>query len=454
MTADAHVDAHAHAEAYRTGRIVHLAARFVAIVVVVIVGVTLLVWGGRGFPDLPMSFMRSPAGFLLLAVVALTFTLVGAFLSIHLPRHAVGWLLILAGAGVALHMPVSVVVGEAVSSFRPMSTGLLAAIWLLTSAFVPLVVGVIAFLLMLLPDGRFESPRWRYGAAVTVVGFHVLMTATALEPSGLLWFPTLPNPLAVPASLGPAVVALRLAGVALLVTGLALAAWSMVRRYRRGDATTRQQLRWVAAGAVIWTTTLAPFLVVRYLLGASEEVGSMVVLVAATGTIAIPLSIFVATTRHHLFGVQAILGRTLVYVPLMAICAGLYAGGLALSQRLFVAFTGNTSDVAIIVSTLLAAAAITPAKRLLETGVDRLVASARATPTTTASVASPPVDPAGADVELLEEEYRELSREHEALTERMLAVEQRLAAVEPRPRDRSLECGEPGVGRAFARPEA
>jgi hypothetical protein len=444
-------DPHAHAEPSAPGRVVHLAARFVAIVVVVIIGVTLLVWGGRGFPDLPMSFMRSPASFVLLAVIALAFTLVGAFLSTHLPRHAVGWLLILAGAGVALHMPASVVVGGAVASYRPIAPELLAAIWLLTSAFVPLVVGVIAFLLMLLPDGRFESRRWRYGAAVIVVGFHVLMTATALEPSGLLWFPTLPNPLAVPASFGPAVVGLRLVGVGLLGAGLGLAAWSMVRRYRCADATTRQQLRWVAAGAVIWTTTLVPFLVVRYLLGASEDVGSMVVLVAAAGTIAIPVSIFVATTRHHLFGVEAIVGRTLVYVPLMAVCAGLYAGGLAMSQRLFVAFTGNTSDVAIIVATLLAAAAITPAKRMLETGVDRLVASARGTaPAATSTVVVPP----GAEVELLEEEYRELSREHDALTERMLAVERRLAVVEPGPRDPALEAGEPGVGRAFARPEA
>jgi hypothetical protein len=306
-------------------------------------------------------------------------------------------------------------------------------------------VSVIAFLLMLLPDGRFESRRWRYGAAVTVLGFHVLMTATALEPSGLLWFPTLPNPLAVPASAGPGVAMLRLAGVGLLVAGLALAAWAMICRYRHVDATTRQQLRWIAIGAVIWATTLAPFFVVRYLVGASEEVGSMVVLVAAAGTLAVPASIFVATTRYHLFGVQAILGRTLVYVPLMAICGGLYAAGLALAQRLFVTFTGNTSDVAIIVATLLAAAAITPVRRLLESAVDRLVASARGR--------TPQAHGPEAEVQLLEAEYHQLSVEHDALTSRMLDVERRLTAVEPQPRDPTREAGEPGVGRAFTRPE-
>jgi hypothetical protein len=435
-------------------RLLHLAARLTGVLVVVLVGVTLIVWGGRGFPDQPMSFMRSPASFVMLAVIALTFTLIGAFLSTHLPTHAVGWLLILAGGGVALHMPVSLVVGEAVTSFRPIQPGLLVAIWLLTSAFVPLVVGVIAFLLMLLPDGRFESRRWRYGATATLLGFHVLMTATALEPSGLVWFPTLPNPLAVPASAATAVAIARMAGVGLLVLGLGLAAWAMICRYRHTDDVTRQQLRWIAIGAVVWATTLAPFLVVRYLVGASEDVGSIVVIVAALGTLAIPVSIFVATTRYHLFGVEAIVGRTLVYVPLMGICAGLYAAGLAMSQRLFVAFTGNTSDVAIVISTLLAAAAITPAKRLLETGVDRLVASARGAAATAAPAAVPVVDRAGADVQQLEDEYRELSHEHDALTSRMLEVERRLAEVEPAPRDRAREAGEPGVGRAFARPEA
>ena len=436
---------HERAVRRRRDRLIHLVARLMAVLVVVTIGVTLLVWGGRGFPELPMSFMRSPASFVLLAVIGLTFTLVGAFLSTHLPTHVVGLLLVLAGAGVALHMPASLVVAETVASFRPIPPGLLVAIWILTSAFVPLVLSVIAFLLMLLPDGRFESRRWRYGAAVTLVGFHVLMTATALEPSGLLWFPTLPNPLAVPASAGPAVAMVRLAGVALLVVGLALAAWAMVCRYRHVDAAMRQQLRWIAVGAVIWASTLAPFLIVRYVVGASEDVGSIVVLVAAAGTLAIPASIFVATSRYHLFGVDAILGRTLVYVPLMAICGGLYAAGLALAQRLFVTFTGNTSDVAIIVATLLAAAAITPVRRVLEAAVDRLVASARGTPQHAA-------DPE-AEVQLLEAEYQRLSVDHDALTTRMLDVERRLAAIEPPPRDQAREVGEPGVGRAFTRPE-
>jgi hypothetical protein len=427
-------------------RLIHVAARLSAVVIVAIVGVTLLVWGGRGFPDLPMSFMRSPASFVLLAVIALTFTLVGAFLATHLPGHAVGWLLIFGGAGVALHMPASVIVGDAVASYRPIAPGLLVAIWILTSAFVPFIVSIIAFLLMLLPDGKFESGRWKYAAAVSVLGFHVLMIATALEPSGILWFPTLPNPLAIPASAGPAVGVARLAGVTLLVTGLALAAWAMICRYRHVDASTRQQLRWIAIGAVIWTATLAPFFVVRYLIGASEAVGSVVVLVAAAGTIAVPVSIFVATMRYHLFGVQAILGRTLVYVPLMAICGGLYAAGLALAQRLFIAVTGNTSDVAIIVATLMTAAAITPARRLLESGVDRLVASARG------GQAEPPRGET--EVRQLEAEYRELAREHDTLTTRMLEVERRLSAVEPARRDPAREAGEPGVGRAFARPES
>ena len=425
---------------------IHVAARLFAIVIIAMVGVTLVVWGGRGFPDLPMSFMRSPASFVLLAVIALTFTLVGVFLATHLPTHAVGWLLLFAGAGVALHMPASVVVGQAIASYRPIAPGLLVAIWLLTSAFVPFIVSVIAFLLTLLPDGRFESGRWKYAAAVSVLGFHVLTFATALEPSGILWFPTLPNPLNVPASAGPAISLVRLAGVGLLVAGLGLAAWAMVCRYRHVDAATRKQLRWIAIGAVVWAATLVPFFVVRYLVGATEAVGSIVVLVAAAGTLAIPVTIFVATMRYHLFGVEAILGRTLVYVPLMAICGGLYAGALALSQRLFVTVTGNTSDVAIIVATLLAAAAITPARRLLESGVDRLVATARG--------ARPEPQNAEAEIHVLEEEYEVLARQHDVLTSRMLDVERRLAAVEPVRRDVARDAGEPGVGRAFARPEA
>jgi len=430
---------------HRHERLVRATATLLYLLVLLVVGVSLLTWGGRGFPAQPLSFLRGPVGFLEIAVIALVYASIGSFLVGRLPAHALGWSLMLIGIGVALHLPASLMVEAALGSFKPVPPMLTVAVWALTSAFVPLAVSLIAYLLLVLPDGRLPSGRWKAAAVVTIVGFHVLTLATALEPSGLVWFPTLPNPIGIPTSMTPAVGLLRLVGVGLLVVGIGLASLAMLARYRHGDAALRRQLAWIAAGSVLWTAALGPFVVVRYLVPVSEGVGTMLTTVAAAATIGFPVSVFIATMRYHLFGIEAILGRTLVYVPLMAICGGLYAAALALSQRLFVAATGNTSDVAIVVATLLMAAAFTPARRGLEVLVERLHGAT--------DEGAGPGSPGQASDRA--DEIARLTAQAAMFSSRLAEIEREIAVLEgPRAHDAARVAGEPGVGRlSTAQPE-
>lgn len=417
-------------------RIIHVAATFLFLFVLVVVGLSLMVWGGRGFPEQPMSFLRGPVGFAEVALISLVYVSIGTFLCRRLPSHALGWSLALIGIGVALHMPASLMVEGELGSFRPVPAMLVVPVWVLTSAFVPLAISLITYLLLVLPDGRLPSRRWKGAVLITILGFHVLMLATALEPSGLLWFPTLPNPLGIPASMSRAVAAIRLLGVGLLVLGIGLAATALIARYRHGDKALRRQLSWIAVGGVAWAVAMAPFAVVRYLVPVSDETGATFTTIAAAGTLLFPITIYIATTRYHLFGIEAILGRTLVYVPLMGICGGLYAAGLALSQRVFVAVTGNTSDMAVIVATLLMAAAFTPARRTLEVGVERIMSAKR-----DAGPQNVGGNPAA--------EYARLTEQASHVSARLAEIEEQLAALEhARPPDAARDAGEPGVGRA------
>jgi two-component system NarL family sensor kinase len=422
-------------------RLMHVASTALFLFVLMVVGIAVMVWGGRGFPEQPMSFVRGPIAFSEVGVIAIVYVLIGRFLVHRLPAHVFGWCLLLIGLGVALHMPASLAIEGALRSFRPVPPMLEVAVWGLTSAFVPLAVSLIAYLLLVLPDGRLPSRRWKGGAFVTILGFHVLTLATALEPSGLVWFPTLPNPIGIPVSMARAVGVLRLVGVGLLVLGFCGAAAAMMARYRRGDAALRRQIAWVAGGGVLWAGALAPFLIVRYVVPVSDEIGTVFTTVAAAGTMLFPISIFIATTRYHLFGVEALLTRTLVYVPLMGICGGLYAAGLALAQRVFIAATGNTSDVAIVVATLLMAAAITPARRALEIGVEHLLATKRGPTGPVPNESTAAVADAGADFARLTEQASHFSA-------RLAEIEHELAELEKiRSRDATRDAGEPGVGR-------
>jgi hypothetical protein len=401
---------------------------------VAIVGISLVVWGGRGFPELPMSFVRGPLGVIELALLALVYTLVGAFMVGRVPRFLVGGSLVLIGIGVALHLPANLLVDQARAAFQPVAPPLLLFVWALSSLVVPMASALIALLVMVLPDGRLPSRRWRLVVVSTVTGLILLALGSALTPSGLIWFPTLPNPLPIPSSMGSVATVGRVAGVGLLALGLLLAALCLVGRYWAGDRELRLQLRWVLAGCLLWAIALAALLLSRYLLPVTDAYGTAFVHVAAFASLAVPIAILLATIRYHLFGAEVFVSRTLVYLPLMAICAGVYAAGVALSQRLFVEATGNTSDVAIVLATLLAAGAFMPVRRWLETMVDRHV--------TTGSVAQP----SGARVDVGVEQAA-LAEQAAVLTARLADIERRLAEIRSTaPLDRGAEVGEPGVG--------
>jgi len=85
----------------------------------------------------------------------------------------------------------------------------------------------------------------------------------------------------------------------------------------------------------------------------------------------LPVCIGVAIFRYHLFDIDKLINRTLVYIPLTGILAGLYAAVIGLLQRLFQATTGENSDAAIVVTTLILTVVFTPIKNGLQAIVDR-----------------------------------------------------------------------------------
>jgi hypothetical protein len=85
----------------------------------------------------------------------------------------------------------------------------------------------------------------------------------------------------------------------------------------------------------------------------------------------VPLSISIAVVRSHLFDIDVVINRTLVYGSLTAMLIGLYFGAIVVSQRLFVLLTGEKSTLAVVASTLLIAALFTPLRRRIQGFIDR-----------------------------------------------------------------------------------
>jgi ADP-ribosylglycohydrolase len=101
----------------------------------------------------------------------------------------------------------------------------------------------------------------------------------------------------------------------------------------------------------------------------------LILSVAIAGlTIGVPMAIGLAMLRHHLYDVDLFINRTLVYGSLTVMLALIYFGGVATTQAIFRALTGQEQQpqLAVVVSTLAIAALFMPLRRRIQSFIDRL----------------------------------------------------------------------------------
>jgi hypothetical protein len=240
----------------------------------------------------------------------------------------------------------------------------------------PGIAVVALFLPLLFPDGHLPSARWRplayFAAASVVLAVLTTMVAPATYAPG---YPSIRNPIgldqyrAIFDAIGLALQPLLL--VLVVIGGLAL-----FSRVRRADADERQQIKWFAfAGGLVLLSFIIEAIArfVPSLTGAGD-------VVAVLGLTAVPAAVGIAILRNRLYDIDLIINRTVVYVLLTGVLAGVYTGAVALFQRLFVAMTGQGSDLAIVMTLFVVATVFTPVKNTLQEHVDRRIKPAGALP--------------------------------------------------------------------------
>ena len=111
-------------------------------------------------------------------------------------------------------------------------------------------VGLVLLLLLLFPTGRLPSPRWRPVAWSLVAGVALSLVTQALKPRTFSDIAEDTNPFAQPA-LEPVIGPLDVLGGTLVVVGLFGTLASLVVRLRRSRGRERQQLKWFVYVAVL-----------------------------------------------------------------------------------------------------------------------------------------------------------------------------------------------------------
>jgi signal transduction histidine kinase len=325
--------------------------------------------------------------FMVIIVVGFTFyAAMGCLIVRRQPRNTIGWLLL----AIPLIGSITVANGAYTDFALVRDPGSLpfgvAGAWLDRWILVP-ALGAFIPIFLLFPDGRLpsRSPVWRVIGVVTFAAPVVTTLAFALTPGRLTGAMThlehldVTNPTGIPGTADLMSVLTQVGGMTMLLTAIT-AFVGLIMRFRRATTEVRQQIRWltlVGAGFLV-------VLIVGILLGvvapdlSDGAWGTILFSIAfAILVIGIPAACGVAILKYHLYDLDVVIRKAVVFTVLAGFIAGVYAlivGGVG-------ALIDSRSNTALaFAAAAVLAIAFQPVREWARRFADRLVYGKRATP--------------------------------------------------------------------------
>ena len=295
--------------------------------------------------------------------ITLAFAAVGGLIASRHPDNAIGWLFL--GAGVAAGL------GSLAASYAeywidsgagPELLGKTAA-WYAELSWIPWILVPTTFLLLLFPDGRLLSRRWRPVAWCAALGMAGGFVTEGLHPGHIPDYPQVMNPYGVKSSLLEPLTGLALL---LLLGGIVGSSASLIFRFRRAQGEQRQQIKWLAFAGAAAAVTVTICFAAYDVLGAS--LANITIMLSVLG---LPLAAGIAILRYRLYDIDVVINRTLVYGSLTISLISVYFGAVVALQYVLGAITGGKSQLAVVGSTLAIAALFSPLRRRVQGFVDR-----------------------------------------------------------------------------------
>jgi hypothetical protein len=302
----------------------------------------------------------------------------GGLVVSRVPRNAIGWLLCLIGLSLATSMLTELYALYGLATAPGVVPGARLAGWI-SRMFTALTVTLLFFLVLLFPDGRLPSRRWRpvlWALVAVVAGWALTLLQAGTVAGGFTGAlaaanVSYPNPLGVFPQHGWFSGFLTVIYFLAVVTG-ALVVASVFARRRGAGTELRKQLAWLGyAGMMTALGAVAIPISVRATNGANSLVGTVIwMLLVLTG---IPLACAVAVLKYRLYDIDRIISRTLAYAIMTGLLIGVYAGLVLLATQV----VRLSSPVAVAAATLAVAALVSPVRRRVQRRVDRRFNRAR-----------------------------------------------------------------------------
>ena len=356
-----------------------LASSLAALSVVVFLATVALFFLARSAPVPSGSSATRTVVDLMVSMPLLAFPLVGSLIASRRPQNPIGWICLADGLlwmllGLFDYYSVYGLARPGSVPFPAAMAGLSLWLWVPT-------VGLLAvYLVLLFPDGRLPSGRWRPLAWLSGAVIVSLAAAEGLSPAPIAELGGARNPFGLEGQpwLAGATNALLAAFLGCIVASVA----SLVLRYRRSGGEERQQIKWIALAASVvglgfvgamLSGLLAPALAPELWREANApplwfEFFFSLVLLSFGG---VPTAVGIAVLKYRLYDIDLLINRALVYGSLTFALVFSYVVSVVVLQALFRALTGQGSQLAVVASTLAIAALFSPLRRRLQAFVDR-----------------------------------------------------------------------------------
>jgi hypothetical protein len=306
----------------------------------------------------------------------LPFPIVGALIASRRPGNAIGWICLAAGITWMLGMVSGSYVLYDLRMASPGSVPYPAAVGSLSEFLPPTAILLGTFLILLFPDGRLPSSRWRPVAWLCGAVIATNIVAGIFVPGPLPEVRDVRNPFGLEEQpwLADANEVIGL----LFPLCLLASASSVLLRYLRAGEEVREQIKWLTFAASVVALGISGA-VIHGTLFSSGTAGSTDPLfgnlLEDTITLSfggVPVAIGFAVLKYRLYDIDILINRTLVYGSLTIMLATVYLGGVTATQALFQSFTGQEDlpQLAIVASTLVIAALFNPLRRRVQSFID------------------------------------------------------------------------------------
>jgi hypothetical protein len=228
----------------------------------------------------------------------------------------------------------------------------------------------LCLLLLLFPDGRLPSPRWRPVAVALAISWSAVLLNNAFDPRATTTYGVrLTNPVGLQALGHPAWKAVVQGAVVIAVATLGPAALAPLLRFRRGDPVQRQQLKWFAFVVGICAVSVLVGVTVGGALPILEPV--FVYLPVAGVVVGLPAAVGLAILRYRLYDIDRLINRAVVYATLTVVLGLGYTGVVLVLVQVSGGIGTKPPSWAVAAATLAAAALFQPARHRIQQTVDR-----------------------------------------------------------------------------------